>query len=175
MDTSPSSSLPSSPLPLSHLYSQFHNLFITLENLTARDSLSFLPLPRTCSATFHRAPCLLNSASPSQLWPLPPRGSISSSGEPKLTNPAKFFEGLQSAPSVLTCSVTEVPYHCGEPRAQWQDITGYACWGKPNGRNTILNNLEILLPKYILETSQVKQTSKIKAIPSRIFLWTTAT
>lgn len=131
MDTSPSSSLPSSPLPLSYLYSQFHNLFITLENLTARDSLSFLPLPRTCSATFHRAPCLLNSASPSQLWPLPPRGSISSSGEPKLTNPGKFFEGLQSAPSVLTCSVTEVPYHCGEPRAQWQDTTGYACWGKP--------------------------------------------
>lgn len=92
--------------------------------------LSFLPLPRTCSASFHGAPCLLTPASPSQFWPLPPPGSISSSGKPKLTNPAKFFEGLQSAPSVWTCSVTEVPYHYGEPRAQWQDTTGYACWGK---------------------------------------------
>ena len=134
--SSVSSSLPSSPLPLSYSCSQFHN--------PVYHSLDIWQLVAVCPSL----PCLGPAAVPFMERPacwalLLPPSSISS-------------RGLRSAHSALSRSAAGGPSHCGNQGRN--DSTPQVMLAGANLliNIVIFNKLEISLPKYTLETSQVK-------------------
>lgn len=173
MAASSSSSLPSSPLPLSYSCSQFHNpLYHSLDIWQLVTSCrSSPPSDLQCCPSWSTLP-----AEPCFFLPAP---ATASSWHHQLLQRVQANKPSQRAPK---CNV------CADLLCYWGFLS---LWGTKGTmtihhrlqllgqtnlrRNIIFNQLEILVPKYIVETSQVKQAPRVKATPSRISSWPTAT